>query len=143
MSDLNGVHLVGRLTRDPDIKYTNTGCCMCKFGLANNYYHKVNGQGQEDVNYFNIVFWGKRAESLSPYLKKGTLIGLTGQLRQNRWTDDNGDNRQAVEVIVDNIQLMPSNRSNQGQGAGGNDQPAGNNRGEPAIQDTFEDDIPF
>ena len=85
MADINHVILVGRLTRDAELKYTNTGLPLSKFSIAINRRKKVEEQWQEEAHFFDIVVWGKIAEALHPFLKKGKQIGIDGELRQNRW----------------------------------------------------------
>lgn len=143
MADINHVILVGRLTKDAELKYTNTGSPLSKFSIAINRRKKVGEQWQEEVHFFDIVVWGKIAEALHPYLKKGKQVGIDGELRQNRWEQD-GQARSKVEIVANNIQLMSGTRG------GGNDNSSGlaNQNGtaatnEPEINDNFEDDIPF
>ncbi|MGO9309203.1 MAG: single-stranded DNA-binding protein [Spirochaetia bacterium] len=144
MADINRVVLVGRLTRNAELKYTNNGSAVSKFGLAINQRRKKDDQWVEEAHFFDIVLWGKTAESLNQYLVKGKQVGIEGQLRQNRWEQD-GQARSKVEIFATNVMLLGSGSGGrQGQGA-----PAdpGASRSEPAEgappADNFEDDIPF
>jgi single-strand DNA-binding protein len=92
--------------KDIDIKYTKTGTAIGRFSLAVNYGKLVNDKWEEEVSYFDFVLWGKRAESLSPYLKKGQHVAVDGILRQNRWKTEKGENRSRVEVVVNNLELL-------------------------------------
>jgi single-strand DNA-binding protein len=110
MSDTNQVVLVGRLTRDAEIKYTTSGKAVTKFSLAVNDWYKA-GEGRKKVSFFEIVLWGKLAESLDKYLIKGKQIVVTGKLTQERW-QNNGENRSRVTVTAVTIQLLGGGSSN-------------------------------
>jgi len=139
MTDINHVVLVGRLTRDAELKYTNTGVAVCKFSLAVNRRRKKDDQWIEEASFFNVVVGGKIGEVLHQYLVKGKQIGIQGELRQNRWEQD-GQPRSKVEIIVANIQLLgskaetpPSNQETISQV----------HNADTEVKDDFEDDIPF
>ena len=153
-ADINSVVLVGRLTRDAELKYTNSGLPISKLGLAVTRKRKKDGQWIDEANFFDILLWGKIAEVLQQYLVKGKQICVQGELSQNRWEQD-GQSRSKVEVIANNLQLLGGNT---GGGGGNYDggrneapvskpantqsfggfQPSSNNGPE-----NFEDDIPF
>lgn len=116
MSDINHVILVGRLTRDAELKYTANGMAVCKFSIAVNRRRKSGEQWIEEANFFDIVVWGKQGEALNQYLVKGKLIGVDGELRQDRWEQD-GQNRSKVEVVASNLQLLGG--GGLGQSSGG------------------------
>ncbi len=155
-NDINLVTLVGRLTRDAELKYTNSGYAVCKFSLAVNRKKRSGEQWIEEVNYFDVVLWGKRGEAIQQYLGKGKQIAVSGELRQNRWEQD-GQKRSKVEIIASEIQFLGSSGSNSGGvsgnysgNSGGNKSSApsgGNSFGEFKPSDNgpedFEDDIPF
>lgn len=126
MNDLNRVILIGRLVRDAELKYTNTGTPIINFSIAINEQYNFNGNKKEYVNYFDIVLWGKIAESLNQYLSKGKQIAISGKLRQERWTQD-GKNRTKVKIIADTIQLLGFSKQNTNQ--------------KNENDDKFEDDI--
>ena len=105
MTDMNRVFLVGRLTRDADLRFTNSGTPVGKFSIAVNRSKKNGDKWDEEVNYFDIVLWGKIAEALSKYLLKGKQVAVDGELRQSRWEQD-GQKRSRVEVHANNIQLL-------------------------------------
>ena len=146
MADINHVVLVGRLTRNAELKYTNSGAAVSKFGIAINQRRKKDDQWVDEVNFFDVVLWGKSAESINQYLVKGKQVGIEGQLRQDRWEQD-GQSRSKVEIVASNVQLLGGG----GGGGGGRGGPAP--EGKPAGQQTseggapagdqFEDDIPF
>jgi single-strand DNA-binding protein len=149
MADLNHVVLVGRLTRNAELKYTNNGGAVSKFSIAINQRRKKEDQWVDEAHFFDIVLWGKTAESLNQYLVKGKQVGIEGQLRQNRWEQE-GQARSKVEIFATNVMLLGGGSGGGGRqagapsearssGGGGGDLPEG---GAPA-PDTFEDDIPF
>ena len=154
MADINHVILVGRLTRDAELKYTNSGYAVGKFSVAINTRRKRGDEWVEEANFFDVVVWGKVAEALNPYLVKGKQVGVEGQLRQNRWEQD-GQPRSKVEIVSSNIQLLGSKMSPQTQdnSSGGEPFPSassgdtyGNTFAKPSDSkesEAFEDDIPF
>ena len=141
MTDINHVVLIGRLTRDAELKYTNNGTPVSRISIAVNQRRKINDQWTDEASFFNVVIWGKTAESLNPYLQKGKQIAITGQLRQNRWEQE-GQQRSRVEIVASNIQLLGGTRT--GMQNTYQEQPAESfpDKGSD-IPDDFEDDIPF
>jgi len=157
MVDLNRVVLIGRLTRDAELKSIASGQSVCKFSIAVNRRKKNGDQWEDEANFFDVVVWGRQGESLHQYLVKGKMVAVDGELRQDRWQQD-GQNRSKVEVVAANLQLLGGNP---GGGSGGNQSSGGyssNQGGAPASQqgqgwqpqggsapaeDNFADDIPF
>jgi single-strand DNA-binding protein len=158
MADLNHVALIGRLTRDAELKYTASGQAVCKFSIAVNRRRRNGDQWEDEANFFDIVVWGRQGESLTQYLVKGKMVGVDGELRQDRWQQD-GQNRSKVEIIANNLQLLggPSGQGQSYTGAQGSgnasygpDQdrhpPSREGQGvqpPPVSDDGFSDDIPF
>jgi len=147
MADINHVVLVGRLTRDAELKYTASGQAVCKFSVAINRRRKNGEQWEDEANYFDVVLWGRQGEALNQYLQKGKSVGVDGELRQDRWQQD-GQNRSKVEIVANNIQLLggtPSGGGNSGpQGSGSHGSwPAKSGENAPQADDNFTDDIPF
>jgi single-strand DNA-binding protein len=143
MADINNVVLVGRLTRDAELKYTAGGQAVCKFSVAVNRRRKNGEQWEDEANYFDVVLWGRQGESLNQYLLKGKSVGVEGELRQDRWQQD-GQNRSKVEIVANNIQLLGGNPgSGQSGGAQGSWQPRNAENAPPPSDDGFTDDIPF
>jgi single-strand DNA-binding protein len=143
MADINNVVLVGRLTRNAELKYTNTGMPVSKVGIAINRRRKKDNQWIEEVNFFDVVIWGKVAEALNPYLVKGKQIGVQGELRQNKWEQD-GQPRSKVEVIANNIQLLGGRTDTQVRETPGTaEQHTELQNTGTSSPDDFEDDIPF
>jgi len=167
-ADINSVTIVGRLTRDAELKYTNSGSAVTGMSIAVNRTRKDGDQWVEEANFFDVSLWGRRGESLNQYLQKGTRIAVTGELRQDRWEQD-GQKRSRVVIHANNIQLLGGNSPGQGtsgQGFSGNNQRpnqgyqnSGNNsynnvsNNKPSYENypsgnaggsgNFEDDIPF
>ena len=152
MADINHVVLVGRLTRNAELKYTTNGGAVSKFSIAINQRRKKDEQWVDEAHFFDIVLWGKTAESLNQYLVKGKQVGIEGQLRQNRWEQD-GQARSKVEIFAANVMLLGRGRRRRGGAGGAGRQsagPAAESRaaqefpeGEAPAPDHFEDDIPF
>jgi len=148
MADINHVVLVGRLTRDAELKYTAGGQAVCKFSIAVNRRKKNGDQWEDEANFFDIVLWGKQGESLQSYLLKGKMIGVDGELRQDRWQQD-GQNRSKVEIIASYIQLLggtggsSSGQSGDRQNNQNNSQSQQDTSSYQSRDDGFTDDIPF
>ena len=141
-ADINSVVLVGRLTRDAELKYTNSGFPVSKLGLAVTRNRKKDGQWIDEANFFDIVLWGKIAEVLQPYLVKGKQIGIQGELSQNRWEQD-GQTRSRVEIVANNIQLLSSKTGTQGTSTPNTQTFTPPQDTGTTAPDNFEDDIPF
>jgi len=116
MSDYNNVGILGRLTRDPELSYTGNQTPICKFSIANN---KRGTNGQDEVNFFDIVAWSKVATNCSQYLKKGSQVLISGRLEQNRYQDKTGQNRSSITVVAVSVQFIGSKdngiQNNQGK----------------------------
>lgn len=113
--DINSVILVGRLTRDPELSYTQNQTAICRFSIANN---RIGANQQEEVNFFDIVTWDKIATSCSQYLKKGRQVVVEGRLQQNRFQDkQTGANRSKVEVVAQSVQFTGGRQDNQQSGS--------------------------
>jgi single-strand DNA-binding protein len=152
MADINHVVLVGRLTRDAELKSIASGQAVCKFSIAVNRRRKNGDQWEDEPNFFDIVVWGRQGESLHQYLLKGKMVGIDGELRQDRWQQD-GQNRSKVEIVANYLQLLGGNPGSGGGSPGGNSgnpgaapqqgqnwRPQG---GSTPAEDSFADDIPF
>jgi single-strand DNA-binding protein len=113
MADVNHVVIVGRLTRDADLKYTASGFAFSNFSLAVNRRKKNGNEWVEEANYFDVNLFGKAAESLKPYLVKGKQIAVEGELKHDRWEQD-GQARSKVVIAAGNVQLFGGNAGNSG-----------------------------
>jgi len=105
MADVNHVILIGRLTRDAELKYTTGGMAICKFAIAVDKRRKQGDEWVKETSFFDIVLWGRSGESISQYLVKGKQVAIDGELRQNRWEQD-GQARSKVEIVANNVQLL-------------------------------------
>ena len=105
-SDLNKVILIGRLTKDPELRHTPNGSAVASFSVANNRTYVSAGEKKEMVSFFNCVAWTKLAELVSQYCKKGHRVGIEGRLQQRSWDDQDGNKRSTVEIVVDNVQFL-------------------------------------
>ncbi|MDR1785045.1 MAG: single-stranded DNA-binding protein [Spirochaetaceae bacterium] len=160
MSDVNHVILIGRLTRDAELKYTAGGYPISNFAIAVNRRKKSGDQWVDEVSYFDITLFGKSAEALKQYLVKGKQVAVEGELRQDRWEQD-GQPRSKVVIVANNVQLLGGGQSTGGSGPAQSGYPP---QGAPAqrysppqgdppqtqdpprqggYEDDFEDDIPF
>lgn len=106
MSNINTCTVSGRLTADPVIKYTASNLAICSFSIANNVYSK-SAEKNSKVNFFNVVAFGKTAETIEKYMNKGSRIFITGQMSFSKWQDKaSGQNRSKVEIIVNDFEFV-------------------------------------
>jgi single-strand DNA-binding protein len=124
-ADLNRVTLVGRLTRDPELRHTQGGDPVCSIRLAVSSRARDESGGWGDrSNYFDVTVFGRQAETASTYLAKGRRIGVDGRLSWREWQAQDGSKRQSVEVIANDVFFLDS-RGEGGGGEGGYQQGAG------------------
>jgi single-strand DNA-binding protein len=116
--DINHVVLVGRLTKDPDLTYTQSGAAVCRFSIAVNRTSGQSGDNEGSVNFFNIVAWNKTAEICNQYLSKGRQVAIDGRLQQRRWEGSDGVKRNTVEIVAGNVQFFGPARGGSGQYSG-------------------------
>lgn len=116
--DLNKVMLIGNLTRDPEVKTTPNGQQVANFGVATNRQWKNQaGETQEQVEFHNIVVWGKLADICGQYLAKGRRAYFEGRLQTQQWEAQDGSKRSRTEVVADDMILLDSRRDSAGGGA--------------------------
>lgn len=109
---LNTVSLVGRITKDPEIRHTQTQKAVTSFSLAVERDFK-DQSGNKQTDFINIVAWGKTAEFIGKYVGKGRLLAVNGRLEVRTYTDKNGNNRYVTEVVASNVYALDSARQNQ------------------------------
>ncbi len=109
-TDMNNVSLVGRLTRDPELKTIPSGTAIATFSIAVNKSYVSNGEKKEETSFFNCLAWGKKGETMAQYCSKGSRIGIEGKLQQRSWDDKDGNKRSTVEIVVDNFQFLDSKK---------------------------------
>ncbi len=117
-ADINVVVLVGRLTRDCELKSTPQGTSICRFSVAVNRRKRSGDKWEDEVSYFDVSLWGKSAENMSSYLKKGRQVSIQGELRQNRWEQD-GQVHSRIEVVANSVQLLSSGNQQGGSSQDG------------------------
>ena len=109
---MNKVILMGRLTRDPEVRYTtNTNALVCSYSLAVN--RRFKSEGQPDADFINIVSWGKTAEFCSKYFTKGQQVGVIGRMQTRNYDDKDGNKRYTMEVVADSVQFLESKAQSQ------------------------------
>lgn len=111
--NLNKAILVGRLTQDPESRSTTSGQTVCSFGMATNrtWTDSETKEKKESTEFHNIVAWGRLAEIISQYLKKGNLALIEGRIQTRSWEDQNGNKRYRTEIIAENLQMGPKGES--------------------------------
>ncbi len=108
---LNKVFLIGRLTRDPEIRFFPSGSQVTSFTIAVNRAYKVKDEWKEETYFFDIESFGMLAERLGKQLNKGTQILIEGQLRQDRWETSSGDKRSKVKIVAEKVSLLTKQKS--------------------------------
>lgn len=153
---INRVIITGRLTKDPELKYTQSGVAVCRFTVAVNRAYKQ--EGGQDADFINCIAWRKQAENVANYLKKGSLCGVDGRIQTGSYEKD-GQRIYTTEVIADSVQFLEpksSNSSAQPNSSGGqaqqynqpNQQNYTRNDNDPYATgngpiDVLDDDLPF
>lgn len=143
MSGVNKVIIVGRLGQDPDIRYTADGKAVANISVATSeeWKDKQTGEKQSKTEWHRIVIFGKLAEIVGEYLKKGSQAYFEGKLQTRKWQDQNGQDKYSTEIVANVMQMLGS-----AQGTS-QDRPRNQQQQEPQSQpkgfDDFDDDIPF
>lgn len=151
---INNIVLVGRLTKDPDLRYTTSGTGVATFTLAVNR-NFTSADGTREADFINCVIWRKPAETLANYAKKGVLIGVTGRIQTRSYDNQQGQKVYVTEVIADNFQLLESKKADSSQNTQGsgvsnnytrNQQNTNSATADPfgnSSIDISDDDLPF
>ena len=109
MNDLNVCMCIGRLTRDPELRYTPNGKAVTKFGLAvNKSYRKADGEEVQTPLFINVTTWGKVAENVANFIHKGSKVAINGSLQSNNWEDKEGNKRTSFEIVAQIVQFLDS-----------------------------------
>ncbi|MCD7975580.1 MAG: single-stranded DNA-binding protein [Phascolarctobacterium sp.] len=137
---MNRVILLGRLTRDPEVRYTQTGKVVCQFTLAVDRQFS-NQEGQREADFIPVVVWGKTAELCGNHLTKGQRALVEGRLQIRSYEAKNGTNRWVTEVIANNFEFVEPKRSDSGSHANA-DEPK-SDLGSFGAQVPFDEEIPF
>lgn len=140
---INRVVLVGRLTKDPELRYTPNGVAVCTFTLAVNRPF-TNQQGERDADFINCVAWRKQAENVANYLKKGSLAGIDGRIQTRSYEGQDGKRVYVTEILAESVQFLDS------KGKGQAEQPKPQKQAPVQSEDPFadgqiniDDDLPF
>ncbi|HVL97642.1 MAG TPA: single-stranded DNA-binding protein [Solirubrobacteraceae bacterium] len=153
-TNINRVVLTGNLTRDPELRSLNSGNSVCSLRIASNTRRKDNTTGEwvDKPNYFDVTVWGAQGENCARFLSKGRPVAIDGRLEWREFTDQQGNKRQAVEIVADAVQFL-GGREEGGMGGGGgftprSDVPVDTNDFAPAgagagSRPAADDDIPF
>lgn len=143
--DLNRATIIGRLTRDPEVKTTPSGQSVVNLGVATNrVWTDKSGVKQEKVEFHNIVMWGKLAEITGQYLSKGRQVYLEGRLETRDWTGQDGVKRYRTEIVADNMIMLGGNAGS--SSSFGHDTPMPSDNSDQADSSSEEikvEDIPF
>ena len=150
---INKVILVGRLGRDPELKYTPSGAPVAKFSLATDESFKDRtGEKQNRTEWHNIVAWNKLAEICGEYLTKGKLVYIEGSIRSHEYQDKSGNKRTAYEIIANNMQMLGSKADSERMPSGNMERatperhtpgPAAVEHPAPPESEISDEDIPF
>ena len=150
MASLNKVLLIGNLTRDPELRYIPSGSAVTSFTIAMNRVYKLQtGEKKEEVSFVRVVVWGRLAEVCNDYLKKGNPVFVEGRLQSRSWDGPDGQKKNALEVIAQNIQFLKQGGSAPRERAGEAPDMSGSEKDEiPDIQleepaGKSEDEVPF
>ena len=108
---MNKVFLIGRLTRDPELRYTGSNVPVASFSLAVNR-NFTNQSGEREADFINIVVWRKQAENVKNYLSQGSQVAIDGRIQTRSYDDKDGNKRYVTEVIADNVEFLGSKASN-------------------------------
>ncbi|HFI0251274.1 TPA: single-stranded DNA-binding protein [Streptococcus suis] len=130
---INNVVLVGRMTRDAELRYTPSNQAVATFTLAVNRNFK-NQNGEREADFINVVIWRQQAENLANWAKKGALIGVTGRIQTRNYDNQQGQRVYVTEVVAESFQLLESRTAREGQGgaySAGNSFAAGNDYNSP------------
>jgi single-strand DNA-binding protein len=121
MATINRVVLVGRLTRDPELRSTAAGTSLCRLRLACNsgWRNKDTGEFDERPNFFDVTVFGPSGEACARFLAKGQPVGVDGRLDWHEWESAEGERRQAVGIIADSVQFLGARRAGEEDEAAG------------------------
>jgi len=147
--NLNKVFIIGNLTRDVTLRNTPSGKSVANFGVATNrMWVNANREKQQEVEFHNVVVWGKMAELCNQYLAKGRLVFVEGRIRSRSWVDANEQKRTKTEIIAENISFGPRRMQEQGEELKTPPEKADSNTKDlPVLEEesgeVIPDDIPF
>ena len=149
MPSLNKVILIGRLTRDPELRYTSSGLAVASFSIAVDRRFKDQQTGERKTDFFRCTAWRQKAEFVQQYIQKGRLVCVEGSIELNEFTSQDGSKRLSADVQCDNIETLDAARDGEGgggqgggQGGGGyNNRQSGGGQGGGQGEDYFDDEM--
>lgn len=143
---INNVVLVGRMTKEAELRYTPSNIAVATFTLAVNRDFKGEN-GEREADFINVVMWRQAAENLANWTKKGSLVGVTGRIQTRNYDNQQGQRVYVTEVVAERFQLLESRGESQGQGQSQNAAPnfarESNQYGATNPLDISDDDLPF
>lgn len=123
--NLNRVMIMGRLGRDPELRYSQAGKPVCNLSVATSeFYNDQQGNRQEQTEWHRVVVFGRTAENCANYLAKGRAVYVEGRLQTRKWQDQQGQDRYSTEIVAQNVQFLDSRGAGQGDQQGGYQQQA-------------------
>ena len=116
-TNINVVVLTGNLTRDPELRSLPSGMSVCSLRIASNTRRKgQSGEWEDKANYFDVTVWGAQGENCAQYLSKGRPVAVDGRLEWREWESENGQKRQAIDIIADSVQFLGSREGGENGG---------------------------
>lgn len=150
MKDLNMVFLMGNLTRDPELRYTPNGQAVANFAVATNRSWKdADGETKDSAEFTDVVVWGKTAENVANYLKKGRKVHIIGRLQTRSWEAQDGSKRYKTEVVANDVTFLGGKGEASGEGIDAIPEDDGNQttntkkKSKPEAEEVDIEDIPF
>lgn len=147
---INNVTILGRLTRDPELRYTPNGVAVANFGIAVNRPF-TNQQGKREADFFNVIAWRKLGENVASYMKKGGQIAVSGRLQSRSYETRSGEKINTVEIVAENVQFLNNTENRNKKQSQSDPQNATQHQSQDTIpsghvspdEDVFGDDLPF
>ncbi|MEZ7594786.1 single-stranded DNA-binding protein [Streptococcus sp. 27098_8_76] len=137
---INNVVLIGRLTRDPELRYTPSNVAVATFSLAVNRNFK-NQAGDREADFISCIMWRQQAENFANWLKKGALVGITGRIQTRSYDNQQGQRVYVTEVVAESFQMLEKKDNSANQSSIENQMPP--NFGTTNPMDISDDDLPF
>ena len=125
---LNHIVIMGRLTRDPELRYTQAGVAVASLRVAVDRDYQPKDGGERQTDFIDVVAWRQTGEFVSKYFTKGSMIAVSGRLQMRDWTDRDGNKRTSAEIVADNVYFGESRRSREESGNGSSYRPADTRR---------------
>lgn len=150
---LNKLQIIGRVGRDPEIRYTSSGKAVCSMSVATTQTWKdARGDRQEETEWHRVTIWGVQAEFAEKYVAKGGLVYVEGRIKTNKWEDNDGNTRYDKDLVASDLKVLDGWKDSKRRDDSGNDRPKRKSPGrqesyedsrQKSFDDDFDDDIPF